>query len=99
MPRVGLLRRSLIDGFKNADLRAFIMVVTGCRQHAQILELRYRRVDARSDFGIVHKDFLRRQALPHLFVRFVSIIVVHFARRLTVHLLLKGPPLVRVLVV
>ena len=96
MSRVRLLRRSLIDRFKNADLRAFIMVVTGRRQHAQILELRYRRVDALSDFGIVYKYFLRRQALPHLFVRFVSIVVVHFARRVTIHLLLKSPPLVRV---
>ena len=101
MPRVGPLRRSLIHGFKNADLRAFIMVWTWDRQHAHAHELGYRRVDALSDFvRIVYKYFLRRQALPHLFICLVRVVVVHFARRrLTIHLLLQSTPFVRIKVV
>lgn len=100
MPRVGPLRRNLIHCFKNADLRAFIMLWAGRSQHAQTLELGHRRVDALSDFGIVYKYFMRRQALPHLLICLVRIVVVHFARRrLTIHLLLQSAPFVRIQVI
>lgn len=101
MPRVGPLRRNLIHCFKNADIRAFIMVWTWDCQHAHAHELGYGRIDALSDFArIVYKYFLRRQALPHLFIRLVRVVVVHFARRwLTIHLLLQSAPFVIIMFV